>query len=949
MSSELEYRFGPFRLFVKQRLLLEKENPVRIGARAFDLLVLLVRQAGTLVSKDALMTHAWGGAPVEETSLRFHITALRRILGDGQGGSRYIANVSGRGYCLVAETTLLGDSAKQETASSDSSPGVQPPNNLPARLTRVVGRSGLFLELQSRLEDAHLITLVGPGGMGKSAVAIEFAEAASPRFPAGAWYVDLSLVSDPTLIASSIATAAGIGVDPRSALGHLLTVLQDRKTLLVLDNCEHLAAHVAPIVDALLGGLRKLRIVVTSREALNIGGEVLLPVGPLGFPAAGVHITAEEAQTFPALQLFVERAIASVDSFQLLDEDAAALADICRRLDGMPFAVELVAARVDSFGIRGLVEQLGQQFPLLTQGRRGTGERHRTLKNLLDWSFNNLCDTEQALLRRAAIFDGAFDIDVLCSVACDERFARSTALSALSALVHRSLISIDSGSTEPRYRLLATTRLYALDKLSDSPENADIRRRYAEHLRFLLAPATEDWVCLPRQELMYRYAHLSDAVNASLAWAFGDDGSVDAGLRLLTVAAPLGHLLAQPTEYIEHANRALKLLPKAAERERGVEHKLWLMKGTLGLLCQGNSDSTAEAFAKATELANELSSASVLREQALLNVADAFGRGDYFESRPGFDELASDESDEMPVSEHLALTRMRAMCAHYLGLHEESERLAKYVLTHPAPVIRVGPGLSYDRRISMLITLARIQFLQGRTQEALETVDRAMDAAAGELPVATAHILAWASCPIAIWTGDIEGARASAEQLHELSLHHSLPHWRDWSNVYQQVLQNGEEDAAWPWQLGFPSHVVSPPTKLADMLSTFGPRFLLDEAVTRAQRRAAGWCAPEVWRSLGERARMLGSPPTEVETHFARALSLAQRQGSLSWQLRAAMSLHLFRLEQGVPHGARAELQGACTALPQQSASVDLVQARRLLAGEAARQLAPWRVSTGQA
>lgn len=474
MTAEVEYQFGPYRLLIERRLLLDGDKPVRIGGRALDLLVLLVQQAGSVVTKDALMAHAWPGCFVEETSLRFHITTLRRILGEGQGGARYIANISGRGYCLVAETRRSGAAAGISTAPPP--PAIsQTPHNLPARLTRLLGRDALLDQLLQQSRTERLLTLLGPGGMGKSALALALAEKSLGAFPGGVWYVDLSMVQDASLIGSTLATAAGIGVDPKSALAHLLTSLQDRKVLFVLDNCEHLVLDTSLIASALLGGLRQLHIVATSREALQLRGEVLVPVGALDTPPPDAPTTAAAVERFPSVQLFVERAIASVGSFALSDEDAAPAAEIVRQLDGMPLAIELVAARVDSFGVSGLLCQLDDRFPLLTQRRRGGPERHRTLRSLLDWSFQHLSQTEQAVLRRAAIFGGAFDEASLCAVACDVEVDRAAVARGLSGLVARSLVSVEATEPEPRYRLLTTTRLYALDHLRNAADHQDVR------------------------------------------------------------------------------------------------------------------------------------------------------------------------------------------------------------------------------------------------------------------------------------------------------------------------------------------------------------------------------------------------------------------------------------------------------------------------------------------
>lgn len=474
MHPPSEFSFGPFRLSVERRRLLEDGQPVRIGSRALDLLTLLVEHAGRVVGKEELMAKVWPGSVVEETSLRFHIATLRRLLGEGADGPRYIANISGRGYCFVAETRadeggIVDDiaggadvrgggfgvvEAKEKTKAMSTSSAPPTPHNLPARLTRVVGREDEFRRLQALVPAERLVTLTGPGGMGKSAVALAFAGRVLGDFPNGVWFADLSSVLDPGQIAGAVSHA--LALRP--------TAQPDRPFLLVLDNCEHVITDVTALVATLMRELAGLHVLVTSRQALQLGGEVLVRLAPLAVPAPAEVQTAADALRHPAIQLFVERAAASEARFEFEDTHAPVVADICRRVDGMPFSIELVAAQVDALGVHGLLDRLDDGFPLLTQARRGVPERHRTLKNLLDWSFDTLAAPERALLKHASTFGDSFDQNALFKLLpCHPR---EGVLRSLSDLVSRSMVDVDvdAGPAGARYRLLETTRLYAATK-----------------------------------------------------------------------------------------------------------------------------------------------------------------------------------------------------------------------------------------------------------------------------------------------------------------------------------------------------------------------------------------------------------------------------------------------------------------------------------------------------
>ena len=319
--------FGPYRLLAAQRLLLEGDKPVRLGSRAFDILTALVERAGEVVGKEELIARAWPKTFVEEANLKIQVSALRRALGDGQGGNRYVVTVPGRGYNFVAPIR------REEPSRASPPPTIAPAalHNLPFATTRMIGREETVATLVSRLSRQRLVTVVGPGGIGKTTVALAVAERMIGSYEHGVWLVDLAPLGDPRLVPSAVATVLGLEIRTEDPLPALVAALRDNRMLLLLDNCEHVIDAVAGLAAALLSGAPGVSILATSREPLGVAGEREYRLGPLGSPQPSSGLTAAEAAAFPAVQLFVERVTAIVEDFALTDANAPLVVEICRQ------------------------------------------------------------------------------------------------------------------------------------------------------------------------------------------------------------------------------------------------------------------------------------------------------------------------------------------------------------------------------------------------------------------------------------------------------------------------------------------------------------------------------------------------------------------------------------------------------------------------------------------
>ena len=473
VSAERMFAFGSFRLIPIRRLLLDEDRPVCLGSRAMEILIALVERPGELVSKEELMARVWPRTHVVEGNVKFQIAALRRVLGDGRDGCRYLETSTGQGYRFVAPVTVKNNVATAEL----------PPNaltNLPGQVTRLIGRSDLVARFVNQLTRQRLLTVVGPGGIGKTSVAVAVAEQLIGAYEDGVWLVDLARLADPALVTSTVAAAIGVDVNPAEPLASLVASLCDKRMLILLDNCVHLIDAVATVVAAILSRTSGVHIFATSREALRVKGEHVHRLGSLESPPASAQIKAAEALHFPAVQLFVEQAAESIGEFKLRDEDASVVGEICRKLDGIPLAIEFAAARAGVLGVRGLAARLEDRLGVLTSGRRTAVGRHKTMRAALDWSYELLTASEQTIFRRLAIFADGFTLAAAAAVADDASHSGAEIIELVLELAAKSLIAADVDDAEPRFRLLETTRAYALEKLAESGEREALARRHAE-------------------------------------------------------------------------------------------------------------------------------------------------------------------------------------------------------------------------------------------------------------------------------------------------------------------------------------------------------------------------------------------------------------------------------------------------------------------------------------
>ena len=726
------------------------------------------------------MERVWPNRIVEENSLHFQISALRNALGADRD---LIRSISGRGYQFTGEirTVAARPQAQAVAATAVSvSAAPRPPTNLAEPVTELIGRE-VELEEVLGLTAAHrLVTLTGAGGIGKTRLGLEVAWHLLSKFADGVWVIELAPLSDPDLVPAVVATALGLDLaDNVVSPERVANALAAKQLLLVLDNCEHLVGAAASMAEAVLRDNPSARVMATSREPLRAEGECLYRVPPLAVPTEDSQ-DAEELLRYGAVRLFVARARAAEPQFSPDGRVAAAIAAICRHLDGIPLAIELAAARTNALGVEELAARLDDCLHLLTGGRRTALPRHQTVRATLDWSYQLLPEPERVVLRRLAIFAGGFTLQAASTIAATDEIAGSDIVDCAANLVAKSLVAADLGGATGWYRLLETTRAYALEKLTQSGEFEQVARRHAEYCRDLFERAEVELETRPASEWLAAYGRRIDNLRAALDWAFSPTGDVAVGVALTIAAVPLWVQLSLVQECRARVERALASLVPEAGRSARQEMKLYAALGASLLFSKGPMPETEAVWAKALEIAESLGDTEYqLRALYGLWVC-RLNRGECrvaLTLAQRFYSLAQDRGDpaDLPIGD-----RMIGISLHYWGDQTNARRhIERMLSSYVAPVQR-SPLIrfQFDQRVVARGALARILWLQGFPDQARRTAQSTVDdARALDHAVSLCLALCEAACPVALFTGDLAAAESYVAMLLDSSAAHALPIW----------------------------------------------------------------------------------------------------------------------------------------------------------------------------
>src|SRR6516225_19661 len=578
-EAPASFEFGRFRILPRRREVLADGQPMELGGRAFDVLAVLIEANGAVVSKADLISRVWPGRIVEENNLHAQVKALRKAFSD----RGLIRTVVGRGYQFTGEIRARpaeqGERVEPETPSDISVPP-RALTNLPAPTSDLIGRDAEIAEVIGLVADYRFVTLTGTGGIGKTRLAVEVARRLLPQFADGVWIAELASLSDPQLVPITVAAALGLElVSGVISPERIAAALSSKHIMFVLDNCEHVVDAAAGMVEALLHANPGAWVIATSREPLRAESERLYRVPPLAVPAEGSQ-ALEDLVRHGAVALFVARAQAVDPHFAPDRQTAADIAAICRRLDGIPLALELAAARTTTLGMQELASRLDDCFSLLTEGRRTALRRHQTLRATLDWSYELLPGPERAVLRQLSIFASGFNLAAASAVIASSNIPASDVVERVANLVTKSLVAADVGGAAVDYRLLETTRAYAREKLAEHGELEQAARRHAEFYVDVCGQAEAEWETRPAAEWLADYGRQIGNVRAALDWAFSSCGDASIGVALTAAAIPLWCQLSLLDECRRRVEQALAHFTPGSNRDTRCEMQL---QAALGL------------------------------------------------------------------------------------------------------------------------------------------------------------------------------------------------------------------------------------------------------------------------------------------------------------------------------------------------------------------------------
>ena len=940
--TQLVYEAGSLEIDAGRRELRARGVPVPIGGRAFEIIEALAQSAGQLVTKDELMVRVWPGAVVEESTLQVHISAIRKALGPDRV---MLKTASGRGYRLLGRWTTRQRDPPEHPAipAPERRAGEPAPSNLPVPASDLIGRVVAVQQVGDLMSAYRVVTLTGPGGIGKTRLALEMGRIQSPGFDGGVWFVELASLTDANLVTAAIASVLGLRLGANDlSPGALARAIGGEKLLLVIDNCEHVIDAAATVVETIVRLCPAVSVLATTREPMRIDGECLYRVPALDLPDQDVS-TEDQGHILgtSAVQLFIARTAAWQSGIQPR-ADLSIMAAICRHLDGIPLAIEFAAARATTFGLEEVLSRLGDRFALLTSGRRTALPKHRTLRATLDWSYELLSAQERLLLLRLAIFAAPFSLEAARVVIGDDEARSPDIADGVANLVAKSLVSGDTDTAVMQYRLLETTRVYAYEKLAEGGELRSFAQSHAEYYHRLIEKIGDE-----RETRSANLAVLGN-VRAALEWCFGASGDAEIGIGLATAAARVFLAMSLFTECRRWSKRALLALDDS--RLGGAEEMHLQAALGMSLMYTGGQHEVArEALARGLEIAEQRDDA--VNELRLLSPLYLF----HF--RLGDLKTALRYVRRMCVISGIIGDVAALGIAHSLlgiALHLSGDLAGADIELEAA--LRYGPGsrrastvnLGFDGYSIAGVALARNLWLRGYPAQAMERTRQTIGNVAGlEHPVALFPVLIW-GISVFLWTGELRSAEEHVDWFIARAGSYSLALYLAVGRGFKGQLAILQGDAK-----GGVEHLRSCLTELHalryELLTTpfnasmaqgltaigrFGDGMtLIDETIRRVEANEDHVYMPELLRV---KANVLLSRPRSnrdgAEILFMRSLEMSRRQGALAWELRTAADLGALLATRGRASDARMLLRPVFNRFSEGLDTADLTAAAQLLA-----------------
>ena len=908
--------FGPFRCVPSELLLLEDGVRVKIGSHALEVLIVLLENAGVMCPKETIMERVWRGSFVEESTLRVHIAGLRKSLKDGSDGRSYIVNAPNRGYGFMAPVRRVGHAGGG--SQSRALPGTA--HRVPSILSRTIGREEVVQAVVAQVENHRIVTIVGSGGIGKTTVALSAAGHLLSSYGDGASFVDFSTLAPGAAVGRLLATTLGVRLGDEDPVNALANFFRNRKALLVLDNCEHVVQNVADLCERLLRATTGIKVLATSREALRAESEVVLALEPLSCPQQGSDERLAGILRYPAVELFVERSSASLSPATLSEEDGDLLADVCRRLDGIPLAIELAAARVATFGLQGLAARLDDRFSLLTRGRRMALPRHQTLRATLDWSYDLLSQADQIILRRLAIFAGSFSEDAVCAVIADAATNQTGPVDPLGNLIAQSLVVVNHAGT-PFFRLLETTRVYAREKLDESGETEATARRHAQYYRQLFERLGVQRKVNPAAESQNTHRLKVDNVEAALTWAYGPTGDPWIGLALTVAAVPLWLQLSMVNECRTWVELGLSVHDQVwdANPEQGKSIRMRL-HAALGWPSMYDATEGLQkgvmAWKTTLELASELGDRDYQMRALWALWADRINHGECAEALLlafRFQDLAG---KSMNLNDHLVGERLTGTALHFIGDQTSALRHIRNMIQNYSGLDQQADVVRYqfDQEATARMTLSRVLWVQGRIGLAFQEIDQAIKRTRDiDHTFSLCNVLAQGAGPVALLAGDLTKAADYATLLRSHASVHSMDVWSAYADGFagEVLVRTGQVEQGLVLlnttintlrRSEFVQYLTAFLGALAQGLQKIGRQSeamaAVDEALDRSRDTGERWYTAELFRLKGGLLSEAGEV-SDAEQVYRRSLELARSQSAFSWEVRTSIDLAKLVVAQG--------------------------------------------------
>jgi predicted ATPase/DNA-binding winged helix-turn-helix (wHTH) protein len=910
------FAFGRCEVSPMRRQLKRDGHVVTLSNPAFDILIFLAELPGRIMPRNELMARVWPRRIVEENSFEVQVSALRRALGPDRG---VIRTIPGRGYQFVPSACA-------------EMPEVSAPRIvvLPVWGSPLIGRDAALDEIAAMTTMCRLVTLVGSGGIGKTRLAVEAARRIADRFPDRVCLAELAPVAQGAFLPSTLASALGFSpADGNVSFDRIGAALSTKRVLLVLDNCEHLIDASAAIVDALLDAAPFLHVIATSREALRVKGEHLYRVASLEVPefietgatgsAAPVDMAA--AMACSAMQLFEARLSQGRIASDSDAHSVALKARICRRLDGIPLAIELAAARVGSLGVAGVWERLAEQFSMLTGGEPIALGRQQTLVATLDWSYQLLAADEKRVLARLSVFADQFSLDAAQAVAAVAGLTPAAVVDCTARLVSKSLLSSDTSRPQAKHRLLEMTRTYARGKLLEHAEMQPLSRRHAEYFRARFEAAEASRKTALTLDWMVPFEAQIEDLRAAIHWCFSPDGDAGLGVRLTAAALPYWIERSLVAECLANVNRALQHVETAGDCDPRTAMVLHAARGK-ALLYGAPHEGTAIAFGRALAIADQLDDA----EYQLIALwglwASPCVEGPYRDTVVLAERFSALSSVKRYQAESSVADRMLGTCYMCVGELERARDLLENMLArYRAPDSRSHLiRFAFDQRAAGLSVLAYVLYLQGFPDEARRVAGTARTYADSvDHGASIWYVLTLCSCPIALVTEGIPALDEPSAAGIDAAQRCGMPAWNAQAQFWRGLmsLEAGDDSAYEAWvtpvlgalgQVRHASYLVGFWSALCELLPRRGRLAqaldLVTAAIDRAQRVEDKASLPELLRIHGELLLVAAGDHAHAraEALFIASLEAARSMHAMSWQLRTATSLaRLWHLQGKTP------------------------------------------------